>query len=268
MRWIRSVLWIALATAGCDERVASTLGESAPAQLQAPAAGAVEVAARSAPRARASRGRRHRRVREPRLTRVDLDQLCVTHGELARAHVEVPTFRAVAPEHAGDRAAMSFEVRGTTAVHRALASGQDRRQLGLKLRAEDGCNLVYVMWRLDPKPMVEVSVKRNPGERTAKECGADGYTKVRPLVAVRPPELTDGHDHQLRAEITGDMLVAWIDGEEVWRGMLPASARDLAGPAGVRSDNLELDLLGFEVDARRARTDKATTCKAAAESGD
>ncbi len=222
----------------------------------------------SARRARSSRSR-HRVVnREPRFARVEPDQLCVTHGELAEARIEVPTFRAVAPEHAGDRAALTFLVRGATAEHRALASGQQRRQLGLKLRAENGCNLVYVMWRLDPKPQVEVSVKRNPGQRTAKECGADGYTKVRPLIATPPPAMTDTRAHDLRASINGDVLVASIDGQEVWRGLLPASARDLVGPAGVRSDNLELDLLGFEVDARGPEADEAATCKAAAETAD
>ncbi len=188
------------------------------------------------------------------------DQLCVTHGALASARIEVPTFRAVAPGHAGDRAAMRFVVHGETAEHRALASGQDRRQLGLKLRAEDGCNLVYVMWRLDPKPQVEVSIKRNEGESTAKQCGARGYTKVKPLLAEAPPVMTDGRAHELRAEITGDLLVAWIDGAPVWRGRLPAAAEELDGPAGVRSDNLEVDLLGFAVDRRVGSGD--ATCKA------
>ena len=41
----------------------------------------------------------------------------------------------------------------------------------------------------------------------------------------------------------------------VWRGTLPAAARDLAGPAGLRSDNLAFDLVSFQApagDPRRA----------------
>jgi hypothetical protein len=194
------------------------------------------------------------------------DGLCVTKGELASAHVEVPTFRAVALDRAGDGAAAKFVVHGTTAKERALASGQERRQLGLKLRAENGCNLVYVMWRLDPKPKIEVSVKLNPGKRTAKECGADGYTKVRPTTALRElPVLDDGTEHELRAEITGDSLVAWVDGRPAWTGRLPGAARSLAGPAGVRSDNLDFELRGLAVDAgpRSAVTAKCLSGEAA-----
>ena len=80
----------------------------------------------------------------------------------------------------GDAAALTFTYQGEAENTRELASGELRRQLGLKLRAQDGCNVVYVMWRLDPTPKLEVSVKFNPGKRTHEECGADGYTKVKP----------------------------------------------------------------------------------------
>ena len=187
-----------------------------------------------------------------KLVAVTPEALCVTHGALAGAKIEVPTFRAVATGHAGDAASMKFRAHGETADTRALASGQLRRQLGLKLRADDGCNLVYVMWRLDPKPKLEVSVKRNAGQKTAKECGAAGYTKLKPDKAIAFLPFNDGKPHELRAEITGDTLAAWIDGQLAWRGELPAAARELHGPAGVRSDNIAWDLDGLEVDARDA----------------
>lgn len=164
--------------------------------------------------------------------------------------IEVPTFRAVAQGRNGDAAAIKLTVLGDTAKTRALKSGQQRRQVGLKLRAENGCNLVYVMWRLDPKPKLDVSVKRNPGERTAKECGADGYQKVKPTFKRFDTTLDDGAPHELRAEIVDDTLTAWIDGRVAWRGTLPATARDLVGPAGIRSDNLAFELASLEVDAQ------------------
>ncbi len=182
------------------------------------------------------------------LDRLDPDSLCVTKGKLERARIDVPTFRAVALGHGGDRAAVEVLVSGTTTTTRALASGQERRQFGLKLRAADGCNLVYVMWRLDPQPKLEVSVKRNPGQRISAECGAGGYTKVTPLVNEVPPELVDGEPHELAAEIVDDTLVAWIDGRITWQGTLPTSARELAGPAGVRSDNLAWELISLSTD--------------------
>jgi hypothetical protein len=176
--------------------------------------------------------------------------LCVTKGELAGTRVEVPTFRASALGHGGDAVAIKFVVFGETAKKRALASGEERRQVGLKLRALDGCNLLYVAWRLDPKPGLEVSIKRNPGAHRHQECGARGYTKLKPARREKLPTLVEGVAYELRAEITGDAIVAWIDDRVVWRGTLPAEARDLSGPVGVRSDNLAFELVSVGVDAR------------------
>ena len=174
------------------------------------------------------------------------DTLCVTKG-VAKVGTTVnePTMRAVAPGTSGDGAQLDWTYRGDTATTRELASGSARRQVGLKLRAQNGCNLVYVMWRLDPKPMLEVSIKLNPGKVSHAECGADGYTKVKPTKSWPVPVLADGDRHVLRAAIAGDDLTAWVDENVVWRGTLPAEARGLAGPAGIRSDNLRFDLHAF-----------------------
>jgi hypothetical protein len=143
------------------------------------------------------------------------EQLCVTKGTIDNGAVTEPAVRAFARGSDGDAAQLRFTYRGDSATARALSSGQLRRQVGLKLRAQDSCNVVYVMWRLDPKSKLEVSVKSNPGKRTHDECGADGYTKVKPAVQVA--ELEDGHSYTLRAEIVGDELTAWIDGKVAWR---------------------------------------------------
>lgn len=221
MRWFRAALLTATAGLGCD------VGRSSQRDRPPPAL--------------------------PRIALEDIPpaSLCITKGELAGARVEGPTFRAIVPGHGGEAASLKFVVLGSTAQARALASGDLRRQLGLKLRAEDGCNLVYVMWRLDPKPKVEVSVKRNPGARTSRDCGARGYAKLAPTGArATPVGLDDGAEHELRAEIGGDALVAWIDGRVMWRGTLPADVRKLSGPAGVRADNLAFEIAGIAVDAR------------------
>lgn len=173
------------------------------------------------------------------------DALCATRGKLAftdgKLAITEPVFRAVAPVVSGEAAALRFTYHGPTEEVVALGSGQIRKQLGLKLRAADGCNLVYVMWRLDPKPGIEVSVKVNPGDRTHAECGTAGYKKLKPLGGAATPTLEPGASHTLQAAIAGDDLVAWIDGIVVWQGPLPASVRDLVGPAGLRSDNVVLD---------------------------
>lgn len=222
MRRVPPLFAIALAAHGCDVTAAAQVPATKPAKL------------------------------EPRLALQDITpgSLCVTKGALTGSRVEAPTFRASAPGHGGDAAAIKFVVLGETARKRALASGDERRQLGLKLRALDGCNLLYVMWRLDPKPGIEVALKRNRGSRRHEECGARGYTKLKPSRRVAPPALVDGAAHELRAEISDDVILAWIDGKLVWRGKLPAEAGDLSGPAGLRSDNLAFELEAVSVDMR------------------
>jgi hypothetical protein len=198
------------------------------------------------------------------------DTWCVTKGNAAiGGAITEPTVRAVALATQGDAAAMTFTYRGHTQKTRELASGQERHQLGLKLRAQDGCNLVYVMYRTDAgaAPKIDVSVKHNPGARTHADCGAGGYTKVKgssdsKLALV--PVLAAGDKHTLRAAISGDELRAFIDDKLVWRGTLPDSARELVGPAGIRSDNMAYDLVAFEAPKSTA----TAIAKCAAADGD
>ena len=172
---------------------------------------------------------------------VAADTVCVTTGELADGAVTVPTMRGFARGAGGDAAQLSFIYRGESQDSRALANGDVRRQLGLKLRAQDGCNVVYVMWRLDPRPKIDVSVKVNPGKSTHEQCGADGYTKVRSRSKLYVPAYEYGSSHTLRAEIVGDEIYVWTDGRIAFQGRLPDAARALAGPAGFRSDNVAFD---------------------------
>ncbi len=193
------------------------------------------------------------------------DPLCVTKGDIQLgAEITEPTSRAVALDTNGDAAAMTFTYRGHTQKLRELASGQARKQLGLKLRAANGCNLVYVMWRTDDgkAPIIDVSVKSNPGSSTHAQCGPDGYTKLKPSRSARlglVPVLAAGTTYTLRAAIAGDQLRAWIDDKLVWQGTLPDSAATMTGPAGIRSDNLAYDLVSFA--APRGSTGGVANCK-------
>lgn len=184
-------------------------------------------------------------------TKIDLkDGLCVTKGAVViGARVADPTVRAVKIGSSGDAATLTFTFRGDTATTRELASGKTRRQLGIKLRAQNGCNLVYVMWRLDPRPMLDVSVKYNPGAVSHKDCGAGGYTRVKPAEETHVPVLAIGDKHTLRATIDKSELRAYIDDQLAWRGTLPASAHAMTGPAGLRSDNVTFDLVAFDAPA-------------------
>ena len=182
------------------------------------------------------------------VTEIEPEAVCATHGALRVKTSGKPTLeirdattRAFARTSGGDAAAIAFHYIGPTEQVRDLASGAARTQLGLKLRAQDSCNVIYVMWRTD-KAVLDVSVKHNPAQHTNAECGTHGYRKIRPLASHHVPALAAGADHRLQAEIVDDNLTAWIDGIVVWTGTLPSSARELRGPVGIRSDNVELEL--------------------------
>jgi hypothetical protein len=180
------------------------------------------------------------------LPAISLDTLCATHGDVhiagERAQVRDPEVRAFARATHGDAAALAFTYLGPSDTTSTLASGDVRAQLGLKLRAADGCNLVYVMWRFEPKPSIVVQVKRNAGQHTAKECGANGYTRIKAAKSAKVAAPAVGSEHVLQAEIDGDDLIAWADGNVVWQGRLGGQAGDLAGPVGVRADNVQADI--------------------------
>ena len=177
----------------------------------------------------------------PALRPVAHASLCVTKGAIANAAIGEPTVRAFALGTSGDAAQLSFKYAGRSETARALESGELREQVGLKLRAQNSCNVVYVMWRIAPKPGLAVQVKYNPGKARHEECGTEGYIKVKPVSHAAIPELAAGSSHTLRAEIRGDELHAWVDGALVWQGSLPPEARDIAGPAGLRTDNVKLE---------------------------
>jgi hypothetical protein len=196
----------------------------------------------------------------PELTPVAADALCVTHGAMRPAgealRLAAAAVRAFARGSSGERAELRFRYLGRSDEVSKLASGDVRAQLGLKLRALDGCNLVYVMWRFEPKPELVVQVKRNPGARTNAECGTRGYERVKPARSARVGAPEPGSRHALGAVLDGRDLVVRADGAVVWQGTLPASADDLVGgPAGLRADNVaaELELAAEPAAASAAR---------------
>ncbi|WP_257458990.1 hypothetical protein [Archangium lipolyticum] len=192
------------------------------------------------------------------LPMVQPKRMKVTQGKLeplpdGRLVIDSPKVRAVVPsrEEPKTRALMAstrapeearvaelrFTYLGATREQEPLQSGELRRQVGLKLRARDGCNVVYVMWRIEPKAGLVVSVKHNPGMRRSDDCGNSGYQTVKPRSKAPVPRLEPGDDHTLRAELEGTALTVRVDGKPVWEGTLPEEVLTFDGPVGLRSDN-------------------------------
>ena len=122
------------------------------------------------------------------LRRVTLDDLRVTNGAVVVTPdgdlaIDTPSSRGVVrnvPTSSVDQAAeIRFRYLGPSKADKPLASGELRRQIGLKLRAADSCNVIYVMWHIAPDARIAVSVKRNAAHRHA-QCGVHGYVSIAP----------------------------------------------------------------------------------------
>jgi hypothetical protein len=134
---------------------------------------------------------------------------------------------------------VNFTYLGPTKEVSRLGSGEIRSQFGIKLRAQDTCNIVYVMWHFAPDQKVAVSVKRNPGKRTHEECLDRGYiNNMKPRASSPPPSPVRADEpHTLEASMVGSNLTVIADQQKVWEGDLGPVALEFDGPVGLRSDN-------------------------------
>lgn len=177
--------------------------------------------------------------------------LCVTNGVVSaspdgRLAIETASSRGFVRNSDGEIAEIHFKYLGSTADTKPLASGELRRQIGLKLHAQDTCNLLYVMWHIEPDSKIGVSIKSNPTQHTHAECHANGYTTIRPTSSIAMPRILAGEMHRLRAELHGSELVVIADGRRAWVGSLGMGLGGIDGPVGFRTDNARFE---FEIRA-------------------
>jgi hypothetical protein len=192
--------------------------------------------------------------------------LCVTEGAIEessghRLSVSVPKMRAYLAARTAQIVEAHFKYLGSSGNEARLGSGELRRQFGLKLRAQDACNLVYAMWRFEPESKLVVSVKRNPAQHTSAECGNRGYRNIKPRRSKPVPTLRPGDAHTLRAEMSGSEMRVFVDDGLVWEGSVGSDVLEIDGPVGIRSDNARLE---FELSAGpplRARPGQAGGCR-------
>lgn len=174
-----------------------------------------------------------------------LSDFNVTDGTIKRSSddrfvVESSEMRAVLTSGIHRAARADFTYASRTSVVSKLADGEIRSQFGLKLRAHDPCNLVYVMWWFEPQQKVAVSVKYNPGMATSQQCGDRGYLNKQPAKWAAPPPVKAGEYHSLRAQIHSRDLSVYADDNLVWQGDVGQETLTFDGPVGVRSDNARL----------------------------
>jgi hypothetical protein len=184
-------------------------------------------------------------------TPIDQNGLTVTKGTIATVAPNATLrtadsgMRAVAKDggvHAAS-ARIWFRYLGESTTTAPLGSGEIRRQIGLKLRAANPCNLLYVMWHAYPTRKIQVTIKRNPGQTTSAQCGNNGYTTFTEIPLGSGDGTADHGAHVLAARTrrtaTGDLaLSVYVDSEPARQYVLPAAdTAGLEGPIGVRSDN-------------------------------
>jgi hypothetical protein len=193
-------------------------------------------------------------------------KLCVTEGAVEsasgnRLSVNVPKMRAFATIATTQEVEAHFTYLGKTPGEKPLGSGEMRRQFGLKLRAQDPCNLVYAMWRIEPESKLVVSVKSNPGQHTSAECGNRGYRNIKPLHSSLVPLLRPGAVHTLRAEMNGAEMRVYADNNLVWEGNVGPEGGRLNGPVGMRSDNARLEIELRAGQSTSAHPDYQLSCR-------
>lgn len=193
-------------------------------------------------------------------------KLCVTEGvidEGSERHltVDVTKMRAFVTIATSQDIEARFTYGGGSKTETPLGSGAIRRQFGFKLHAQDPCNLVYAMWRIEPKEELVVSVKHNPGQKTSSECGNHGYTDVKPTRKLPVPPMRKGSSHRLRAEMSGEELHVYADDELVWEGKVGPVAMQFHGPVGIRSDNVKLEFQLRAGESGEKHPDYELSCK-------
>ena len=155
-----------------------------------------------------------------------------------RLMVSSKEMRATLKARTAQNVTVNFTYLGPTKEVSRLGSGEIRSQFGIKLRAQDTCNIVYVIWHFAPDQKIAVSVKRNPGERTHEECLDRGYiNNIKPRVSALPGPVRADEPHTLEASMVGSNLTVIADQQEVWEGDLGPVALEFDGPVGLRSDN-------------------------------
>ena len=138
-------------------------------------------------------------------------------------------------------ATVKFTYLGPTKEVAHLGSGEVPSQFGIKLRAQNDCNVINVMWHFAPDQKIAVSIKRNPGKRTHAECLDRGYlNNLKPRLSDAPPPVEPNQPHVLTATMSGSDLSVTADNKLVWWGDLGPIASALRGPIGLRSDNARL----------------------------
>ena len=158
-------------------------------------------------------------------------QLKTTNGVIGYS-VETPTSRADIPSHSGENLEIKVRYLGPTDQKEYFANGTYQEQVGIKLRSVNGCNVVYIMRRINPNPSISLSIKSNPGVTTV--CGDKGYTMIKSIL-VPAPKI--GEEFTLAGSFNQNIVTIKLNNQELFTSEVPIVTK---GDAGIRTDNAKI----------------------------
>jgi hypothetical protein len=183
---------------------------------------------------------------------IPVRELCVTRGRLGaqpehRAINRSPSLLATAPSSGGKHAAIRFQYLGKVGNDGRSESDVERQQLGLQLLHRNACNTVHVSWRLSERSFVTASIQSTPAV-TTQEAECDNHRELRPFwrEPVDAPEA--GTTRQFAATIRRGLLEVRVDHRPVLRAVVAGHGRPESGFSGLRSHNVQFELLHFQAD--------------------
>lgn len=180
---------------------------------------------------------------------VSLADLCVTEGTIttAPAHrllVNAPSVHATLNRETPPDIEAHFVYLGPSIQNEAAEHASGHHQFGFQLFTEDPCNLLYVMWRLEPESSIAVMAKSNPEHHAHADCRGRGKAIEPEFTAPLPPvRVGERRAHTLRATMSGTTLLVYADKLMVWRGALPAASLRAHGLVGIHCDNAKLEVM-------------------------
>jgi hypothetical protein len=133
-----------------------------------------------------------------------------------------------------------------TYAPQAVGSSDWRRQVSLKLKAANSCNVDYVTWVFEKAGVasnsLEIKRKSNPGQWLDSQCTdalgePTGYTTIASAPLPGDPP-APGSTVTLEAELRGDALRVWVNGTTRFNQVVSGLGAS-GGWAGFRTDNVD-----------------------------
>ncbi|MEZ0391398.1 MAG: Ig domain-containing protein [Pseudobdellovibrionaceae bacterium] len=170
--------------------------------------------------------------------RIPRNLICATNGQVQTNSAEsievtTATSRSVVTTPTEQKIRIDFTY--LAPINDPAANPNGHRQIGLKLRAANSCNVLYVMWPVAGGPL-KVTLKRNDGMKNHSECGPEGYTNLTPSLSKTVSALQIGRKYRLQAEYENETLNVYASGVKAWSGMIENQDIPFQGPVGVRTD--------------------------------